>query len=538
MLIGHRDTPPDEAAEGSQPRRRTAAAVPLRWLTPAALTLGYLAVVLPNVRLPTPSDQLNYMHAASVFPHPLVPTTLIHQVTRFGLIIPMRLAIAVFGYSETAYHLVPILATLTLLLGTYALGTQLFSRPVGVAAAIVVVTTTPVFADAADPLPDVFAAALFTVALSIALAIRRRRLEPRWWVLAGLGLLLGWSYLVREFIVFVWPLIPIVLYSRVGWRGLIWLAAPIAALVAGEMLLCWNLYGSPLARIHAVTHHAEGPTAPEIARTFRDKPRHVYVLRLPAKLKSYPEGGWLLGLLALTLIGGALWRRKFAVVVTWCALLWVPLTLLGGIIDPSRPKLRLQLIRYWFPIFPAFVLGGLGALWLIGVLARDQIRARFGARPAMAVTAAVVPFVLVLGVTATSAVTAATGWWGKLGTPAGGARDLATFRSWMSHHDQTGRWLWTDDHTARILPVYQYGSFGGVAWRTPIARAKPGGPTPRPGDLVLFFDITGRECGFCRKSAAEVWGAPPRPAPGWREVYATRDGLVHVYSVAAPAPKV
>jgi 4-amino-4-deoxy-L-arabinose transferase-like glycosyltransferase len=447
----------------------------------------------------------------------------------------MRAAIAVFGYSEAAYHVVPILATLTLLLGTYALGTQLFSRPVGAAAAVVVVATTPVFADAADPLPDVFAAGLFTVALSIALAIRRRRLEPRWWVLAGLGFLLGWSYLVREFIVFVWPLIPIVLYRRVGWRGLLVLAAPIALQVLGETLLCWNLYGSPLARIHAVTHHAEGPTAPEIARTFRDKPRHVYLLRLPVKLKDYPEGGWLLALLALTLLGGALWRRRFAVIVTWCALLWVPLTLLGGILDPSQPKLRLQLIRYWFPIFPAFVLGGLGALWLIGVFVRDRTRARVGSRQSMAAVAAAVPLVLVLATAATTAGTAAADWWGRLGTPAGGGQDLATFRSWMSKHDQGVPRVWADSHTARILRIYQNGRFGGTAWHATVARAVPGGPTPTQGDLVLFFDADqGRECGFCRKSAREVWGTPPRPHPDWRQLYATPDGLVKVYAVAQP----
>ncbi|HEU5158726.1 MAG TPA: glycosyltransferase family 39 protein [Streptosporangiaceae bacterium] len=536
MLIGHRDRPPEETAAGTHPGRRRTPTLTRR-LTPAALTLGYLAVVLPNVRVPTPSDQVNYMHTAELFPAPLLTTNVIHQVTRFGLIIPMRLAIAVFGYSETAYHIVPILATLTLLLGTYALGTQLFSRPVGVAAAVVVVATTPVFADAADPLPDVFAAGLFTVALSIALALRRRRLEPRWWVLAGLGLVLGWSYLVREFIVFVWPLIPIVLYRRVGWRGLAWMAAPMAVLALGETLLCWQLYGNPLARFNAVTNHAEGPVAPEVARSFRDKPRHVYLLRLPAKLNTYPEGGWLLGLLTLTLVGGLLWRRRLALIVTWGALLWVPLTLLGGILDPSRPKLRLQLIRYWFPIFPAFVLGGLGALWLIGLFLRDRIGARAANRPPLGAVAAAVPLVLVIGVAASTAGTAAANWWGRPGTPAGGERALAAFRTWMSDHDTEVRRIWTDSHTARVLRFYQYGPYGGLAWRTPIARARPGGPTPTPGDLVLFFDTKrARECGFCRKSASEAWGAPPRPRPGWREVYATRDDLVHVYAVTPSPP--
>ncbi|HEX6468478.1 MAG TPA: hypothetical protein VF069_05230 [Streptosporangiaceae bacterium] len=506
-------------------------AVP-RWLTPVALAVGFVVVVLVNLRLPTPSDQVNYMHAASVFPHPLRPTILIHQVTRFGLIIPMRLAIAVFGYSQAAYYVVPILAALTLLLGTYTLGTQMFSRPVGAAAAIVVGTATPVFGDAADPLPDVFAAGLFTVALAMALAIRRRRLEPRWWVLAGLGLVLGWSYLVREFIVFVWPLIPIVLYRRVGWRGLALVAAPVAALFVGEMLLCWNLYGSPLARIHAVTHHAEGQVPARIAHSFQNKPRHVYVLRLPTTLNDYPEGGWLLALLSLTLLGGAIWRRKFAIVVSWCALLYVPLTLLGGILDPAQPKLRLQLIRYWFPIFPAFIIGGLGALWMAG----RMLGARRWRMPAM--VAAALPVVLVLGTAAASAATAGAGWWARPGTRAGGATQLEAFRTWMSRHGTAVQRVWTDDHTARILLLYRSGPFGGVAWHARVGRMVAGGPPPLPGDLVLFFDAAqGRECGFCHLSATQVWGDPPRPRPGWRQVYASRDGIVQVYAVE-PAPDV
>jgi hypothetical protein len=96
------------------------------------------------------------------------------------------------------------------------------------------------------------------------------------------------------------------------------------------------------------------------------------------------------------------------------------------------------------------------------------------------------------------------------------------------------RRVWTDNHTARILRIYRYGPYGGLAWHAAIARAMPGGPTPASGDLVLFFDTAqGRECGFCRRSASQVWGSPPRPRPGWREVYATRDGLVHVYAVNA-----
>ncbi|MGH3389774.1 MAG: hypothetical protein ACRDOO_12960, partial [Actinomadura sp.] len=386
MLTGHPKPPLTEPPTTATTSRRWTP--PRTWSIPAALALAWLAVMLVNLRLPYPSDQLNYLTAAQRFPGPLETAELLHQVTRFGLIVPARLAIAVFGYSQAAYYVVPLLATLALLLGTYALGSQLFGRWVGAAGGVVVVAATPMFRDATDLLPDVLAAGLFTVALAMAVAIRRGRLAARWWVLAGLGALLGWSYLVREFILFVWPLVPVLIFRRVRWPGLLVVAAPIAVLGAAELLLCWALYGDPLARLYAVTGHGSAPSPPEIAATYRDLPRHVYLRRLPTSLLRDGEGWWMVLLLGLTLLGGLLRPRRFAIPVAWCALLWVPLTLLGGFIDPSAPKLRLQLIRYWFPIFPAFVLGGLGLIWLAGMFAVARMRGRGAGRPRLGRTVA------------------------------------------------------------------------------------------------------------------------------------------------------
>lgn len=482
-----------------------------------ALALCWLAVMLAHLRLPYPSDQLNYMSAAGRFPDPLANSSELHQVTRFGLIIPARLAIAVFGYSEAGYHTVPLLASLSLLLGTYAVGTLLFSRWVGAAAAITVVAATPVFYDSTDLLPDVLATGLFTVALAVAVAVRQERLPARWPVLLGIGFLLGWSYLVREFIVFLWPLAAVLLHRRVRWRGLLWLVAPVAVLFLGETLLCWALYHDPLARLRAVTGHGSEPSTPQIARTFVGKPRRVYLLRLPTILNDYPGGAWLVGLLALTLLGVAARVRRLAVPALWCALLWIPLTLLGGLLDPGAPKLRLQLIRYWFPIFPAFVLGGLGLLWLA---------ARAWTRP-RAVAAG-----LVLGVAALAAGTAMNGWWADPGTRLGGATQLAAFRGWMARQDGGHHVVWTDRRTANLLRIYQHGPFGGLAWHARIARAADGGGPPERGDLVLFFDADrGKLCGICRKYAQLAWGKPVRPNPRWHLVYATRDQVVRVYAV-------
>ncbi|MGI8332281.1 glycosyltransferase family 39 protein [Actinomadura scrupuli] len=498
-------------------------------LIPAGLALVWLAVLVAHLRFPYPSDQLNYLRAAARFPDPLVPATETHQVTRFGLLIPVRLVMTVFGYSQTSYYVVPVLGTLVLLIGTYALGSLLFSRWVGAAGGLVVVAATPVFVDSTDLLPDVLATALFTAALAVALAIRRERLPAGRWTLIALGLLLGWSYLVREFIVFVWPLIPVLLYRRVGWSGLAWLAAPIALLGLGETLLCWGLYGDPLARVKAVTGHAQGYSPPRIAGTFRDKPRSVYLLRLPSTLHRFPEGRWLQLLLGLTLLGGLVRPRRFALLVAWCALLWVPLSLLGGVLDPAKPSLRLQLIRYWFPVFPAFVLGGLGLVWLAGrFLAGRMPQERSGALRA---AAAVLPVAALLAVSAATAGTAARGWWASPATRVGGGTQLEAFRTWMSRHDDGAQTIWAERHTVLDLGIYRNGPFGGTSWHQRLKVARAGGEQPVPGDLVLFFDTEqGQVCGHCRTGAREVWSTPPRPLPGWRQVYATRDGVVRVYS--------
>ncbi|MCW2918511.1 MAG: hypothetical protein JWN52_6579 [Actinomycetia bacterium] len=532
MFTDHERLPLDDRPPGSPPRRLGAWRDP-GLLIPAGLTLGWLVVTVLHLRFPYPSDQLNYLRAAARFPQPLVPVTEIHQVTRFGVLIPVRLAMTVFGYSQASYYVVPVLGTLVLLLGTYALGTLLFSRWVGVTGALVVVAATPVFTDSTDLLPDVLATGLFTGALAVAVAIRRHRLPAGRWVLLALGLLVGWSYLVREFIVFVWPLIPVLLYRRVGWSGLAWLAAPIAALGLGETLLCWALYDDPLARVKAVTGHAQGYAPPRIAGSFRDKPRSVYLLRLPATLRQYPEGRWLKLLLGLTLLGGLVRLRRFALPVAWCALLWVPLSLLGGVLDPAKPSLRLQLIRYWFPIFPAFVLGGLGLIWLAaGFLSARALRGRSAESRVGRVSLAAVPVVALLAVSLVTAGTAARGWWAGPSTRVGGGTQLEAFRTWMSEHDNGSQTLWTERHTALDLGIYRNGPFGGIAWHQQVKVARHTGELPAPGDLVLFFDTEkGQVCEHCRTGARELWSNPPRPRPGWQQVYATRDGVVRVYSV-------
>ena len=479
---------------------------------PAVLGGVWLVVVLARLPLPYPSDQLNYFNAASAFPYGFPRPGAIHQVTRFGLVLPVRLAIDVFGYSEAAYHVVPLLATLTVLAATYALGTTLFTPVVGAASAVVVVTAMPMFTDAAALLPDAPAAGLFTIAAVLALRVRRGRR----WPLLLIGVLLAWSYAIREFIVFAWPLIPVLLVRRgVPMRRLAWVAAPVVAYLGVEMLLCQALYGDPLARVHAILHQRLSPYP-----AYWGMPRAAYLVQLPVTLLHEPGGAWLTALLGALLLGALVWRRRLAVPLAWCALIWVPLTLSGGLIEPDDPALRLNLIRYWFPLFPPLAAGGIGVLWLAAAWCTAR-RARLAVAPAVVLAVA--------GFAAGTSV-AAAGRDPVIGTDNGRAQ-MAAFRGWMTHHAGPGT-LWTDSRTTGVAEVYRRASFGGRRWSNPVRPVTAHGPRPGPGDLVLFFDAAhGTVCGVCRSAEDGLWGDPPRPLPSWHPVFATRDDVVRVYRV-------
>jgi hypothetical protein len=310
-------------------------------------------------------------------------------------------------------------------------------------------------------------------------------------------------------------------------------------LVGVELLLCWRLYGDPLARVLAITGHGSEPSPPAIAETYRDKSRPIYLMRLPTTLADdFPDGALLVGLLGLTVAGALAWPRRLALMAGACALMWVPLTLLGGVIDPSAPKLRLQLIRYWFPIFPMFVLGGLATLGLVVIALKgrvpERLRSRLRSRSGAVRFGTVLPAVAVVAAASVLTGVAVREWWASETTRLGGATQMERFRSWMRDNDHTYRRVWTDGRTGGVLRVYRNGPFGGTpVWDAEVHRLYPGRAfTPRPGDLVLLFDTErGKVCPQCWRYARQVWGDTSGNRPGWRLVFATEDRVVRAYAV-------
>ena len=313
--------PAPEEASPPRPRR------PARQLTPrlvaTLLVDGTLAAVVAVVcalyRVPPyPSDQLNYFDAATTFPSD--PTyAAVHQFLRIGLIIPLRLAQEVFGYSQTAYLIVPMLAALLLVMSVHALGTLLFNRFVGVAAAMLTLFNSLVFPDLTQPLPDLMATALLAAALVLSVALRQNRpwaaatRRRRVGTLLVVGVLLGWSYLTREYIVFCWPLVPLLLARRIPLRQQAWMLVPLAVVAVGETTLNAVVFHDPLARLRSAAEHGAVGTA--TTHDYIGRSPRWYLTRLPTILSTTPEGLFLKAA-AAGIVVGALFSRRIS--SCWC----------------------------------------------------------------------------------------------------------------------------------------------------------------------------------------------------------------------------
>ena len=516
---------------------------------------GCLVVQLLWLLPPYPSDQINYLQAAATFPSAPRIEALDHQYLRYGLVVPLRLAIEVFGYSQATYYVVPVLSGLLLVLSVYALGVMWFGRLVGLLAALVVAGNSIVFEDLSMPLPDLSATALVTAAIVLAVAIRRRRpwaagtgLRCAGW-LSAIGLLLAGSYLCREFVVFIWPLVGLLLLKRIRLRDTAWLVAPIVVLVAAESTINAIVLDDPLARLHAAAEHGSGPAPAHIGPTFQDRPAIHYLVRLPGVLHHAHEGPFLVGMLVATIVGGSIAvaslitkhrltpsggdprARRLCLLLVWILLLWMPLTLLGGLLNPAHPKLRLQLDRYWFPIFPPVILGGIAVAWLIGEpIARWILTASRSAR--VTALTSKIPAMAALAVAVPPLVIAASGWVDNPAYRVNGATQLEDLRGWLADHDDVPV-IWADRRTSTLVPVFTRGPFGGTVWHGEVRTLLGAGPRPLPGrnEHVVLYSAESQMCAHCRLVERKLFGDPVRLPVTWTRVYRTPDGILQIYRV-------
>jgi hypothetical protein len=305
---------------------------------------------------------------------------------------------------------------------------------------------------------------------------------------------------------------------------LLWVALPLGVAGIAESALNVHIYGDPLARLHVAAHHGDGEVPPDIAATYQDKSRRWYLTRLTSGLGAVPEGLWLQAALCATTVGGLLRPRKLGLLLLWTALLYVPMVLLGGLLDPEQPMLRLFKIRYWFPAFPAFLLGGVAVVWLSARWLAVRL-------PALRTRVDLVAAVAVLGLVAVPVATAQAARTGDRTQPAYGDSQLDRFRTWLEHNGDGVREIWTDSRTVRLLPIYTTGVMGGRTWSGRLSTLTRTGPRPEAGDYVVVYSADGRKCGFCAQAAQRALGNPVSIPPSWRQVFTTDDRELLIYRV-------
>lgn len=518
-----------EALHGGSRKRR----VPWTLIVGALLSVAVVIFELRLLPSPVPSDQIQYFQVARDFPTS-TDGYFLHQITRYGLLFPLRILIEIFGYGQVAYYAFSVLAGLSLALSVYAIGTLLFARSVGVAAAVLTIGNSVILGELLQPLPDVFGTSLLCWALALAIAVRQRR--PLVWgtkrrlviALIGVGVLLAWSYAVREYLVFVWPLVAFILFRRVGWRGLLLVAAPVGAYVVLELVVSGLAYGDPLTRVKAILGHGNVPLREDARATYQDKPRRWYLDRVLVGLGAPAEGAWLQAALGATIAGGIVAWRRLGLFLVWAALVYVPLVLLGGLVDPGAPKLRLFMMRYWFPLVPAIVLAGVACVWL-GV---RYVLSKVKLVPEQRV--ALVAALATLLVTAMPVGVAATRWGVPVGYRVVGFSHISGFRDWLARHRDDVGTLWSDDRTLRVLQIFVNDPFGKPVWEGRLAEIDPVGPRPEAGDYVLIYGAQNDSpspCTHCRVYIQEIYGKPVQVPDHWKQVYGKPDRQVLVYRV-------
>jgi len=436
-----------------------------------------------------------------------------HQVTRIGLVLPARLVMEVLGQGQAAYFTVAAAGGCLFFVGCYLVVRSLFGDAAGVAAALLMIvhpffTITNPFGheitwSTGVMLPDMPGAGLFAIGMAALVTASRRTGRAQTRLLLAAGFFLGSSYLVREFLAFLFLPIPLYLWLlRIPWRRNIVVGAPMVAVLAFNLVHNALVWGTPMAGLRSAAGHGGEPNEP--------------VTRLWAA-GSFPRAmedwHWLgvvfLVALGLTVVGWAVTRdRRLALVLVWFLALCVPITLLSGVIDPHDISLRGWLVRYWFSVLPALLAGGFGALILLArrlPAAAARFRAAGGAAAAVLAAA--------YAVTAVQAVPDLP-------------RDRAwnELRGWLADHDDIPV-IWADRRLAQTMTFYTRTMWGDVRWHGRIrdfehyTQALPAGAYQAP---MLYTRWRGMESQIAA-------GYRPGPQNGWRLLWRSSDGVLEIW---------
>jgi hypothetical protein len=330
--------------------------------------------------------------------------------------------------------------------------------------------------------------------LGVAGLVVASRRESRGWLIAA-GCAFGAAYLVREFIAVMYVGIPLfALLLRIRLRRLVWVAGAMLGFLAIDLVQGALVFGSPLARLTVAAEHGNhGTQSGPLSLTF-------VLTQFDRALDWHPVGVVFYVLLGVNLLAFVLLRdRRLALTLVWFLAEWIPITLAAGVLDPNSPSLRAWLFRYWTPVLPAIVIGGLAGGWLM--------IQRFAPARLQKVAAAGAAAVLMLSVAIPSVAAAREGQRDA---------DWQALRDWLAGHPEVST-IVTDDRTAQTLWFYTRDKWGRVTWDGEV-RTFPNRrqDLPEGPGLYLRSHFGARETPRHKPGWAPVWGADSGRLSLWR----------------------
>lgn len=479
----------------------------------AAYAVGQLFFLLG----PHPFDPAKYFGTAVEFPD--IPAD--RWTLRSGLIVPVRVAVLLFGPTEAALYAVPLATGLLLTGSVYVLTLRLFGlRVVAACAALIAALNTNYLLNSSFIFPDTTATATVTAGfLLLVLGAPQWQPGSREWAgtasAAAAGVLFGWSCLVREFTPLLLPAVALaVVLLRYPLRRVVALVAATIVTVSFDLLYGLVVFGDPLAHVKELVGHRGNRLVQEELDSVLD----VFLL-FPRLLAGW-RFGWLFIVMAVFFVAALAWLRdrRLWFFASWLFVFWGALVVLGLASLPSgRWLLNVSNIRYWYPALPPLVMGALGGLALLVQRYGPERRAELLASGASAAVAVVV---LVPGFVQFDRCAEKDVW---RNDPMERWDDL---RSWFATDAADGySTLWTDRLSARLLPAYI---------RTPL------GDRPWDGNI---HDFMLRRIDFTQvdpsqslilvhkdrlRSAPEAQGALEELRGEWSALFVTNDGMMAV----------
>jgi hypothetical protein len=425
-----------------------------------------LAVQLFFLNPPILSDQMEYYVTALRLPR--LPSNPNIGSMRIGLELPVAILYRIFGTSEVAYYAFPLLSYALLAASIYLIAKSLFTKRVGIFAALWPIFFPNLILDAGHLLPDVPATAVSAAAFALLFtyfgnpsikrdyASRQSRL-----MLIMAGLLFGWSYLIKEYLAILFLLIPAAFWIlKIPYKHLLPVALAMLAMYTLEVAIGILYYHNPFIRFLAANPRE---TTGEIQK---DVYRIVNYFALLV-IKAGGEGILvLMGLGIVNCIIGVFKKEKrFFFLLGWILLIYVLFTVAGllpvifnweGIV-----LLRLHKFRYWVPILPPLVIAGAALLdrlstWLITQIKPNKTGER-----------------LFIPILMTGILIAVTGR-GILTIQSdpdfirNGKSHYLELREYLETHDDPQGIIWIDRDNKRaferILPMYIRNPFGILIW--------------------------------------------------------------------------